>query len=65
MDTWNKTADNQPAPGQVVLIWLQGAYNLAYLNRGVWYAVDRYRQGSTIGVTEMVKWWAALPGRPE
>lgn len=62
---WVATDERLPEPGQVVLVWLQGAYSLAYLNREVWYAVDRYRRAGTIGAVSCVRWWMELPGAPE
>lgn len=62
---WTNTAEQQPAAAQVVLIWLQGSYSLAYLKNDVWYAIDRFHRGATIGAITIVRWWAALPPRPE
>lgn len=51
----------QPPDRQVVLIWYQGNYSLAYLRNEVWY---RYHQGSAIGAKSCVRWWMPLPPPP-
>lgn len=62
---WIRTAERQPENSQIVLIWHQGAYGLAYLNHEIWHAIDRFFQGGTIGAVSCVEWWTELPEKPD